>query len=241
MSITVCTVSGKGGTGKSTVSSGIGIAAAQNGRRVLLIDLDAGLGCLDIILGVEESVVFRLDDAIDAGDISKAVYNAKNYENISVVPAPQKPGAIDFIKLKALIQKAENNYDLIILDFPAGADFSAYSRFDDALFLIVTGADDVSVKAAATISSGLNSGTRARLIINRFDKDMMTAGLYKNIDGVIDSSFTRLLGVVPADGELLLLSRNHKISEKGRAFKAFDRIFRRISGEDVSLPKFKKI
>lgn len=241
MSITVCTVSGKGGTGKSTVSSGIAVAAEAKGQRVLLIDLDAGLSCLDIILGVEESVVFRLDDAICAGDINKAVYRAKYYENIFVVPAPDKAGAIDFGGLKALIGKVKSSYDLIILDFPAGADFDAYIMFDDALFLIVSGADDVSVKAAAAISNGLVASYRKRLIINRFDKDMMSAGFYNNVDGVIDAAATQLIGIVPADGELLLFSRNHKISKKGRAFKAFDRILKRISGEDVKLPKFKKI
>ncbi len=241
MSITVCTVSGKGGTGKSTVSSGIAIAAASKNQRVLLIDLDAGLGCLDIIFGIDDEVVFRLDDAICAEDISKALYNAKYYENISVIPAPGKADAIDFQKLSALVERIKNLYDLIILDFPAGTDFEAYNRFDNAVFLIVTGADDVSVKAAAAISSGLKADIKARLIINRFDMDMMTAGFYNNIDGVIDASNTRLIGIVPADGELLLLSRNHKIKQKGRPFRAFDRIIRRISGEDVSLPVFKKI
>ena len=241
MSITVCTVSGKGGTGKSTVSSGIAIAAAKEGQKVLLIDLDAGLGCLDIIFGVEESVVFRLDDALEDGDITKALYTAKNYENIFIVPAPDKAERIDFKRLNALVGSIKNDYDLIILDFPAGADFGAYSSFADARFLIVTGADDVSVKAAAAISRGLSSFAKARLVINRFDKDMMTAGYYRNIDAVIDTAGTQLLGIVPADGELLLLNRNHKIKQKGRAFKAFDRIYKRISGEEVPLPKLKKI
>ena len=84
MSITVCTVSGKGGTGKSTVSSGLGIAAANMGKRVLLIDLDAGLRCLDMILGIDEKVTFDLGDALETLDMQKSVYTAENCKNISV-------------------------------------------------------------------------------------------------------------------------------------------------------------
>lgn len=241
MSITVCTVSGKGGTGKSTVSSGLAIAAASRGISVLAIDLDAGLGCLDTIFDIDESVVFNLADSLHGGDLKKAAYKAKHYDNISVVPAPATTGKIDFVKLHALIESVKNDYGLIILDFPAGADFEAYSLFPEAVFLIVSGADDISVKAAAVISEGINENTTVRLIINRFDMDMITGGFYRNVDDLIDSSLTRLIGIVPADGELLLLNRNHKIKPKGRAARAFDRILRRISGEEVRLPKLKRI
>lgn len=241
MSVTICTVSGKGGTGKSTVSSGLAIAASAKGKRVLMIDLDKGLRCLDTIFGIDDKIVFDLSDALTDNDIQKAVYPAANYQNLFIVPAPSKAEEIDFDLLSALVKGLQNNYDFIILDFPAGADFKAYSRFKDALFLIVTGADDVSTKAAAAISSGLDNNTNKRLIINRFDKDMITSGFYKNIDGVIDAALTRLIGIVPADGELLLLSRNHRLKPKGRALKAFDRILRRISGENIGLPKLKKI
>ena len=70
---------------------------------------------------------------------------------------------------------------------------------------------------------------------------MISAGFYKNIDDIINTSQTQLIGIVPADGELLLLSRNHKLKNKGRALRAFDRIIRRISGENLVLPDIKKI
>lgn len=241
MAITVCTVSGKGGTGKSTVSSGLAIAAGQRGKRVLMIDLDAGLRCLDTMFGIDDKVVFDLSDILSSGDIQKALYPAANYSNIFIVPAPAKPEKIDFAKLKNIVGKLENDYDLIVLDFPAGADFEDYSYFADAYFLTVSSADDVSIKAAAVIASGLDEKTNVRLIINRFDKNMIRDGFYKNIDNLIDISLTRLIGIVPADGELLLFGKTHKISRNGRAVQACDRIFRRISGEDVKLPKLKKI
>lgn len=241
MSIIVCTVSGKGGTGKSTVSSGLGIAAANMGKRVLLIDLDAGLRCLDMMFGIDENVVFDLSDALETLDGQKAVYTASNYENISVIPAPANPTNIDFARLNAFIDKVENDYDFIILDFPAGTDFKNYSLFPDAVFLIVSGTDGISVRDAAMVSNGIKSHSPPRLIINRFDIDMMTGGLCENIDGIIDASFTRLIGIVPAEGELLLLHRNHKLKPKGRSARAFERILRRISGEDIRLPKLRKI
>ena len=241
MSITVCTVSGKGGTGKSTVSSGLGIAAALIGKKVLLIDLDSGLRCLDMLFGIDENIVFDLGDALESGDLQKAVYKAANYPGIDVIPAPATAEAIDFLKLYKLVRGADKLYDFIILDFPAGADFDNYNIFNFAAFLIVSGADGVSTRDAAIISRGIKADTPPRLIINRFDIDMIKGGMYKNIDGIIDTALTRLIGIVPADGELLLLSRNHKIKPKGRAAKAFLRIIKRISGENVPLPKPKKI
>lgn len=241
MGITVCTVSGKGGTGKSTVSSGLAIAAASLQKKVLLIDLDAGLPCLDIIFGIEEKVVFDLGDALEALDLQKAVYPAANYPGIDVIPAPAKAGSIDFLRLYKCVQSARQYYDYVILDFPAGVDFDNYNLFGFAVFLIVSGADGVSTRDAAAISGGIKSETEPRLIINRFDIDMIKGGFYKNIDGIIDASLTRLIGIVPADGELLLLSRNHKLKPKGRAARAFLRILKRVSGESVPLPKLKKI
>ena len=91
------------------------------------------------------------------------------------------------------------------------------------------------------VSSGIKALLPPRLIINRFDLDMMSEGLCKSVDGIIDTSFTRLMGIVPADGELLILCRNHKLKPKGRAVKAFERIIRRILGENVLLPKLRKI
>ena len=241
MSITICTVSGKGGTGKSTVSSGLAIAAAELGKKVLLVDLDCGLRCLDMMFGIDDKIVFDLSDALRDMNLSKTVYRAKKYSNIFIVPAPAENEKIDFIKLRTLLHSAKFEYDYIILDFPAGLDFDNYSVFTDALFLIVSGADSVSVKDAGIISAGIVSDKPPRLIINRFDLDMLKANMINNIDTVIDNSATQLIGIIPGDGELLLLDNIHYLRPNGRALKAFIRIIRRISGEDVRLPKLKKI
>ncbi len=236
----ICTVSGKGGTGKSTVSSGLAAAAANMGKKVLLIDLDASLRCLDIIFGIDDKIVFDLSDAIKERDLKKAVYRAALYDNVFIVPAPDS-GRIDFNALNDMLKSADSSFDFIILDFPAGADFENYAIFGNAQFIVVSGADSVSVRDAAVISNGIKSDTPPRLIINRFDRDMIKYGIHKNIDGIIDASSTRLLGIVPADGELLTLSVSHGLKPRGRAMRAFTRIIKRVSGEDVRLPKLKKI
>lgn len=241
MSITVCTVSGKGGTGKSTVSSGLAVAAASENKSVLLIDLDSSLPCLDLMFGIEDRVVFDLYDAVGALDINKAAYKSLYYDNITVVPAAADGRSIDFSALRLLTEKAKSQYDIIILDFPAGAHFDNYNLFPDAFFLVVSGADGISTRDAAIISAGIKSNSPPRLIINRFDVDMIKTGIYRNVDSIINSCATRLIGIVPADGELLLFSVNHKLNPKGRAFKAFGRIIKRIDGKDVRLPKLKKI
>ena len=241
MSITVCTVSGKGGTGKSTVSSGLSIAAASTGAKVLLIDLDTGLRCLDMIFGIDDKIVFDLSDAINQNDLKKAMYPAANYPNVFIVPAPASGEKIDFSKLAGLIGREKGAFDYIFLDFPAGADFDGYKHFSDALFLIVSGADGVSSRDAGIIARSIVSEKSPRLIINRFDIDLIKGGIYKDVDSIIDTSAARLIGIVPADGELLLLSNTHKLKPKGRAHKALLRILKRVSGEDVRLPNLKKI
>lgn len=241
MGITVCTVSGKGGTGKSTVSSGLSIAAAQSGKSVLLIDLDCGLRCLDIIFGIDDKIVFDLSDALNSSDIKTATYKSLYYDNIDIIPAPLSPEPIDFRKLYSLVSPLQKDYDFIILDFPAGADFNAYNIFSNALFLIVSNADSVSLRDAAAISNNIRLNTPPRLVLNRFNIEMIKCGIYKNIDSVIDTALTRLIGIVPDDTELLTLSLNHKLKPKGRAVKAFSRILSRISGQAVPLPKLKKI
>lgn len=241
MSITVCSVSGKGGTGKSTVSSGLAIAAATLGKKVLIIDLDAGLRCLDMIFGIDDKIVFDLFDALEEGNLQKAVYPAANYQNIFVIPAPGFGKTVDFLRLRLLLGGIGGDYDYIILDFPAGADVDSYSLFPEATFVIVSGADGVSTRDAGVMSGAISANKPPRLIINRFDPDMIKYGVYKSIDGIINTSGARLLGIVPADGELLLLGTTHKLKKRGRALKAFNRILGRISGEDVRLPDPKRI
>lgn len=237
-------VSGKGGTGKSTVSCGLAMQFSQLGKKVLIIDLDEGLRCLDMLFGIEKDVVFDLSDVLNGEkELEDAIYKAPFSDNISIVPAPQTAGNIKPEPLCGLINAQLSNYDVIILDMPAGVDFSCLSNVSRQLYFVtVCNADPVSVRDAAAVASVLpDCDNETRLIINRFEPSLIKAGLYDNIDEIIDKSGLRLIGIVPQSFELNLLPVKHMLGKKGRASKALGRIALRLLGADVRLPNPKKI
>ncbi len=236
--------SGKGGVGKSTVATCIAAAAEKSGKRVLLIDLDEGLRCLDVMTGVSESVVLDLADVFCGESVENAVYSLPDHPNIFLLPAPSLRGGIEEDCFGDLIREVATRYDMVIADFPAGIDMRLYKQMPDTTrFITVTGPDPVSIRDAGVVADRLLEIGKIhnRLIINRFDYSYIRSGVYKCIDDIIDTSRIRLLGIVPTDISLTLSQAKGKIAKKGRAVKAFSRIVKRLDGQDVPLPKAKRI
>ena len=243
MGICIATTSGKGGTGKSTLSSALALCFAKMGKTVLLVDMDEGLRCLDLILGVDNKIVYDLADILSGTPISDATYTIPANPLISIIPAPADIGTINNDAFCVFAQKVKQKYDVVIFDFPAGLDFSLYSAVgNDTQFLTVCNPDPVSVRDAAAVCAALlETKISARLVINRFDAEYIKKKIYSNIDDIIDISGFRLIGIVPQSTELMMLPIYHTLKHKSRAFKAVNRIARRLCGDDVRLPKIKKI
>lgn len=233
--------SGKGGVGKSTVSAGLSLAFARLGYKVLLIDMDEGLRCLDLMLGIEKDIVLDLSDIMQGREVEDAVYNAG--ENLFLIPAPQKTGLIDAFSLANFANHVKNLYDIIIFDFPAGIDFSLYTSLPkETMFLTVASPDSVTVRDAAVVSGLLaEKGCQTRLIINRYDYKFSKRRAYKSIDDIIDEAQLQLIGIVPISDELQNLSVGQRIKPKDKAFKALIRISKRLTGQHILLPKINKI
>ncbi len=243
MGNTFAVTSGKGGVGKSTVSIGLGLAFVAKGKKVLLVDMDEGLRCLDLMLGLDKVTVFDLSDILMGKEIEDAAYPCEFAEGLYLIPAPAKVGMIDAFGFANFAQQASELYDIVIFDFPAGINLSLYSSLPkDTLFLTVAVPDPVSVRDAAIISSQLSQlSLKARLIINRFVYKQSKRISAKNIDGIIDSASLRLIGIVPETEELTMFSLKHKLNRRGKAMTAFKRITARLCGEQMLLPKIKKI
>lgn len=243
MSRVFAVTSGKGGVGKSTVSAGMAFAFAGLGHRTLIVDMDEGLRCLDIMLGVDASAVFDLSDILTGRELRDALYRVECKGELFLIPAPAEAGRIDAFSFSVFAKEAAAEFDTVIFDFPAGIDFTLYESLpQDTLFITVAVPEPVSVRDAAVVSKKLSELSRpSRLVINNFEYRLVRRGLSRNIDDVIDGAGLRLLGVIPASDELALLSVTHSLKRKGRAMRAFKRTAERLCGERVLLPGPKKI
>lgn len=233
--------SGKGGVGKSTVTSFLGKAMADSEKKVLLIDSDTGLGALDIMLNVADR---KMNTWLDVSDKNCNTEDAfiKISENLYLLPSPSHyPDEIDEDVFVKITQESEDNFDIIFIDASAGIDENlkrAAKCCDRAIF--VATADEISVKCAAAAASeaekfGIERDDM-RLIINRFVKKAALKSKLLNVDGVIDKSGVRLLGIIPEDKKIPYSSVTAVFPDKKSNFiKAIKRITGRINGENIPL------
>ncbi len=232
--------SGKGGAGKSTVSAGLACALARRDRRVLLVDGDAGLRSLDVMLGIAGTAVYDLADVI-AGDCAPAdaVYPSPICPNVFVMPAPVSLERLaspqDMAKLcRGLAQY----YDEVIIDCPAGIGegFAAAVAGAERAFVVST-PDMVCARDAQILARLLRErGVPSRLVINRLRAKPILRGKMPDIDELIDTASLQLIGVIPEDEEVAVANAYGKpLPTESAAARCFANIAARYLGEDVPL------
>lgn len=240
--VTVIT-SGKGGTGKSTVTAGLGAALVRRGNRVLLIDCDAGMRGIDLMLGVSGELVFDISDIINGNcPPASAIYPCRTIPELYILPAPQNiRDEISPSVMKQLTAVLKGYYDHILIDCPAGIGIGfeiAAAPADRAV--LVTNAEPLSVRGCDKVRRKLQycSVKDVSLIINRFnEKKFRKLDAYPDLDAVIDEAGARLLGVIPEDAAAANSSQKGlPIEGRMKASEAFDRIAARLDGKKAPLP-----
>lgn len=239
--VTVIT-SGKGGVGKSTTAVGLGRSLAKKGRRVLLVDCDAGLRTLDRMTGIEEGLVYDIADVVSGRCAPiEAIYPCSNFSGLFVMPAPVR--GEDMVRagvMKRLVPLLKRYYDHVLLDSPAGVGrgFEAAACSADRA-LVVCNPDPVCVRSTAAIHGLLNQLgiKKQRLAINRFNSDLFEKiSVMGDLDRVIDEAGIRLLGVVPEDVSLAAaILRGEEAPKGSEGMLSLQRLAGRLEGERIPI------
>lgn len=245
MSEVLVVTSGKGGVGKTTTTANIGYGLARLGYKVLLIDTDIGLRNLDVVMGLDNRIVYNLVDVIEGSCRAKqAIVKDKTYEGLGLLPAAQTRDktAICPEQMKKLVEELKPDYDYIIIDCPAGIEHGFKNAIAAANRAIIVTTPEVSaIRDADRIIGILNSNEMPRvdLIINKIRQDMVRRGDMMSIDDVVDILSINLIGTIYDNEEIVISSNRGEpiINSNSKSGKAYDYIARRIAGITTSKDK----
>ncbi|MDD2212021.1 MAG: septum site-determining protein MinD [Clostridia bacterium] len=236
--------SGKGGVGKTTTSANIGTGLASIGKTVVMVDTDIGLRNLDVVMGLENRIVYDLVDVTQGNcRLKQALIKDKRFEGLCLLPAAQTKdkSAVMPEQMKDLCLNLKNEFDYVIIDCPAGIEGGFKNATAGADKAIVVTTPEIAAVRDADRIIGLLEAAELRnptLIINRLRPDMVKKGDMMDIDDIIDILAIKLLGVIPED-EAIVISTNRgepvALDMNSSAGQAYRNIAKRLTGEDIPL------
>ncbi len=239
----IVVTSGKGGVGKTTTAANIGIGLASLGSRAVIVDTDIGLRNLDVVLGLENRIVYNLVDVIEGRcRLKQALIRDKRQEGLYLLPSAQTrdKNAVTPEQMCKLCEDLKLQFDYVILDCPAGIEQgfqNATAGADRAV--VVTTPEVSSIRDADRVIGLLEAGDlrNIQLIINRIRPDMVRRGEMMSVEDVQEILAVPLLGVIPDDESVVVATNQGEPVCGGNspAGTAFQNICRRITGEEVPL------
>jgi septum site-determining protein MinD len=238
----VTVTSGKGGVGKTTATANLAAALAADGGKVVCIDADIGLRNLDVVLGLENRIVYDIVDIVEGRcRLRQAMIRDKRLPELYLIPAAQTrdKSAISPSDMIRLTDDLRADYDWILIDSPAGIERGFRNAIAPAdMVIVVTNPEISAVRDADRIIGLIEAEEKgpAKLIVNRLRAEMVRRGDMLAIEDILELLAVDLIGVIPED-EQVVMSTNRgvpvSIDGKSRAGQAFRNIARRIKGEEV--------
>lgn len=237
----IVVTSGKGGVGKTTSTANIGTGLAKLDKKVVLVDTDIGLRNLDVVMGLENRIVYNLVDVVEGNcRIKQALIKDKRYPNLYLLPSAQTrdKNAVTPEQMKKLADELKEEFDYILMDCPAGIEQGFKNAIAGADRALVVTTPEVSAVRDADRIIGLleaNEVKQTHLIVNRLRPDMVKRGDMMSSEDVVEILAVDLIGIVP-DDENIVISTNQGeplVGTDTLAGQAYLNVCRRIMGEDV--------
>ena len=243
--------SGKGGVGKSTLTANLAVGLAHLGKKVVAVDFDIGLRNLDMILGLENRIVYDVVDVMEGRcNLTQALVNDKRNRNLYFLPASQTSdkNILDTEKVAKLIDELKQDFDIILLDSPAGIE----GGFEHSIFLadraIIVSTPDVSAVRDADRVIGIIDAKSQKaqngdevlkyVVVNRLKPEMVEKGEMLSVEDVLSILALPLIGVVPEDEKIITSTNDGEpiyYKDSSLASEAYKRVARRLLGEKVPM------
>lgn len=238
----ITVTSGKGGVGKTTATANLGAALASEGDKVVCVDADIGLRNLDVVLGLENRIVYDLVDVVEGRcRLRQALIRDKRLPELFLIPAAQTrdKSAVSPSDMVRLCDELRHDFDWILIDSPAGIERGFRNAIAPAdIVMVVTNPEVSAVRDADRIIGLIEAEEKgpARLVINRIKPEMVRRGDMLSADDVLELLAVELIGLIPED-ENVVMSTNRgmpvALNGKSRAGQAFRNVARRLRGEEV--------
>lgn len=247
MSEVVVITSGKGGVGKTTTTANIGTGLASLGKKVVVIDGDTGLRNLDVLMGLENRIVFTILDVIEERcALRKALIKDKRFDSLYLLPTAQCRDKDDITgqDMLKIVEELKKEFDYILIDCPAGIE----QGFENAIVgadraIVVVNPEITSVRDADRVIGKLDAKgiSEHYLVVNRLNYEMTRNGDMLGVDDIIECLAIKLIGVVPEDKSVTISTNRGEpivLDLNSNAGKAFNNIGRRLIGEEVPIQNF---